>query len=228
MAPVLGRLPKVLAPVDGRPFLSLVLDRWARLGCERVHLLLGHGAADVWACAVSANRPGLAVSASIEPQPLGVIGALRFARSCLADRFIFTYGDVYPTVPPDALLARLAPEDEGCVAACPVDLAGERATVVGERGRVTYYGKNETGLSHVDVGAIVLRASVLDALPVGVSLHEKDLLRPLAESGKLAMYEHRMPSRHIGDPAAYDAFAAWFRSHGTLAGTSRPRSGVCG
>ena len=39
-----GTLPKALLPVAGRPFIDHKLAELARLGVERVVLLLGHGA----------------------------------------------------------------------------------------------------------------------------------------------------------------------------------------
>ena len=76
IAGVLGDTPKVLAPVGGRPFLSLLLDRLA--GVRKLVLCLGHLAPKVteW---LAANPPSVPVETVIEPQPLGTAGALRLA-----------------------------------------------------------------------------------------------------------------------------------------------------
>ena len=44
---VLPNTPKVMAPVDGKPFLRYVIDRLGRSGARRVVLSLGHLADDV-------------------------------------------------------------------------------------------------------------------------------------------------------------------------------------
>ncbi|MSP49662.1 MAG: nucleotidyl transferase [Alphaproteobacteria bacterium] len=76
IAGVLGDTPKVLAPVGGRPFLSLLLDRLA--GARKVVLCLGHLAPKVteW---LDQHPPNVAVETVVEPAPLGTAGALRFA-----------------------------------------------------------------------------------------------------------------------------------------------------
>ena len=45
--PVLGGLPKLLAPICGRPYLSYLLDWLARFGARRVVLGLGYQASAV-------------------------------------------------------------------------------------------------------------------------------------------------------------------------------------
>jgi D-glycero-alpha-D-manno-heptose 1-phosphate guanylyltransferase len=42
LRPVLADRPKVLAPVDGRPFLTYLLDQNADAGTQRVVLSTGH------------------------------------------------------------------------------------------------------------------------------------------------------------------------------------------
>ena len=91
IAGVLGDTPKVLAPVDGRPFLSILLDRLA--GSRKVVLCLGHLASKVtdW---LAANPAPVPVEAVIEPSPLGTAGAIRFALPKLgSDPVLIMNGD---------------------------------------------------------------------------------------------------------------------------------------
>ena len=76
IAGVLGDTPKVLAPVGGRPFLAVLLDRLA--GARKVVLCLGHLAPRVtdW---LEANPPKIPVDCVVEPEPLGTAGAVRLA-----------------------------------------------------------------------------------------------------------------------------------------------------
>jgi len=91
IAGVLGDTPKVLAPVDGRPFLSILLDRLA--GARKVVLCLGHLASKVtdW---LAANPPPVPVETVIEPSLLGTAGAIRFALPKLgSDPVLIMNGD---------------------------------------------------------------------------------------------------------------------------------------
>ena len=81
--PVLGDLPKLLAPIAGRPFLEILVDWLKRFGARRVILGLGHRA-DAVLDYLKANPPAdLQISTTVEPRPLGTAGAVRFVRGKL-------------------------------------------------------------------------------------------------------------------------------------------------
>lgn len=73
---VLGDVPKVLAPIDGTPFLDLLASKLHHLGAARLVLSLGH-LADKVTAHLATHPPALPVSTVIEPQPLGTAGAVR-------------------------------------------------------------------------------------------------------------------------------------------------------
>ncbi len=81
LRPVLGDdLPKVLAPVGGRPFLDVMVAWLDGYGARRLVLCLGHLADKVVAHVAGMEcGAGLAIETVIEPGPLGTGGALRFA-----------------------------------------------------------------------------------------------------------------------------------------------------
>lgn len=95
LRPVIGDLPKCLAPVAGRPFLSYVLENLNSQGVERFVLCLGHGHKQVtrvpWKCSGDTR-----VFFSIEEEPLGTGGALRNALPLLdTDPVLVVNGDTF-------------------------------------------------------------------------------------------------------------------------------------
>ena len=82
LASVLSDRPKVLAPVDGRPFLDILLEQLAGQGVRRAVLCLGVRADQV-AAHLAAHPAPLETALSIEPAPLGTAGALALARGLL-------------------------------------------------------------------------------------------------------------------------------------------------
>jgi NDP-sugar pyrophosphorylase family protein len=82
LASVLSDRPKVLAPVDGRAFLDILLEQLAGQGVRRAVLCLGVRADQV-VDHLKAHPAPLAVEVSIEPAPLGTAGALALARAQL-------------------------------------------------------------------------------------------------------------------------------------------------
>ena len=75
----LGDTPKVLAPINDRPYLDHLLDRLESMGAERIVLCLGHRAEAV--INHVGNRRGIVTA--VEPRPLGTGGGLAFARNHL-------------------------------------------------------------------------------------------------------------------------------------------------
>src|SRR5690606_23878883 len=147
---------------------------------------------------------------TIEPEPLGVGGALTLARAeeMLAEEFVLTYGDVYPTLAASELSAALTDEDTGVMTTCPVWIAGERGNCVVVDGRVVEYQRGLVAATHVDGGMTLLRRSALDLLPAGAFAHEGQLYAELAARGQLRSIARYHASIHIGDPAAYQAAIA--------------------
>jgi NDP-sugar pyrophosphorylase family protein len=88
-----GRLPKVLVPVAGRPFLDHKIDEMHRLGVDRVLLLLGsHG--DQVAEHVRSRAWPLQIDHRSDGETLrGTGGAIKYAAGALDDEFWVTYGD---------------------------------------------------------------------------------------------------------------------------------------
>lgn len=91
---VLGEtLPKALASIDGRPFLSWIL-RWLELqGVTEVVLSLGHGRSEIneW---LSQQSMGVTVTVIEEKEPLGTGGAIVHAlKTCGAKQMIVLNGD---------------------------------------------------------------------------------------------------------------------------------------
>ena len=96
LAGALGDLPKVLAPVAGRPFLDHMLDRLAEEGAKRVVLCLGYRAERVLAHLDRHPRADLELVASVEPSARGTAGAIAHAYEKLrSDPVMVINGDTF-------------------------------------------------------------------------------------------------------------------------------------
>ncbi len=74
-----NKTPKILAPVNGRPYLEHLFEWLAIYGARRIILCLGHLADQVIDHLKQGNFP-FDIITSVEPEPLGTAGALRHAR----------------------------------------------------------------------------------------------------------------------------------------------------
>lgn len=98
-------LPKVLQPIAGRPMLAHVVDVARALGAERIHVVYGHGGAQVRAA--FADQPDLVWAE--QAQQLGTGHAVQQAMPNISDdaRVLVLYADV-PLIAADTLRALLA------------------------------------------------------------------------------------------------------------------------
>jgi D-glycero-alpha-D-manno-heptose 1-phosphate guanylyltransferase len=215
LASVLPDLPKVLAPIAGRPFLDILVETLASRGLRRFVLLLGSRHEQVVAHVESrgAEWPaGVSFERSIEPRPLGTGGAVKLAERFCARRFFLVNGDTFFDLDVAALVrshAQMRP------------LLTLAAASVGDAGRYGKLDVSDAGLverfreKDVDAGAGIINAgiylaepSLLEHIPAGQpSSLERDVFPKLVAGGrKLAVSVQSGAFFDIGTPSSYASF----------------------
>ena len=97
--------PKVMAEINGRPFLSYLLDQLTEAGIARVVLCTGHMAAYIEEH-IGSKHKGLLVDYSREETQLGTGGALKLTDHMLNTKYCLVMnGDSYAELDPVSLLA---------------------------------------------------------------------------------------------------------------------------
>ena len=182
--------PKPLLPVDGAPFLQLLIREISRFGVTRFLLLAAFRSEQIEAFA--ADLPGLLgrdikVDVAIEPDRAGTAGALYHARDRLDDRFFLFNGDSLLHADLLDLEAKLASSGAvGALALRPVDALGRYGVVRLEGEQVTAFGASgdpkAPGL--INGGVYAFSRALVDCLPPTGSL-EADVLPHLADEGAL-------------------------------------------
>lgn len=99
-------LPKPMAPVSGRPFLTHLMDYWIQQGVARFVLSVGYRFQTI-VDFFGNNYRGAAVEYVIETTPLGTGGGLLLAAAklCSSQPFLLLNGDTYFAVDLKALTA---------------------------------------------------------------------------------------------------------------------------
>ncbi len=87
-------VPKPLVPVGGKPVLQYQLELLSRFQITEVVLLLGHGSEQIMDFCGDGSRWGLHIEYSIEPEPLGTAGAVRYAAAHFSDDFLVMHADL--------------------------------------------------------------------------------------------------------------------------------------
>ena len=101
---LIPNLPKPLAPVAGRPFISILLDQLDAQGFSRVVLSVGYRH-EMIRQALGGRHRGIELLYAVEDQPLGTGGGIRLAaQQCRTDEIFVLNGDSYVDVDCSAML----------------------------------------------------------------------------------------------------------------------------
>jgi NDP-sugar pyrophosphorylase family protein len=208
IGPVLGNIPKLLAPISDRPYLAYLLDWLRQFGATRVVLGLGHKAQAVIQF-LNLNKvahEGLTVETVIEPRQLGTAGAIRFARQQLrSDPVLIMNGDSFA----DADLCEFIKHHETVKAkatllCAKVDDAGRYGRVeLDADGRIRGFVEKDPhfhGSDFVNAGVYLFSAAMLDEIAAGdASSLEREVFER-APAGSLAAFAGSFAFIDIGTP----------------------------
>ena len=204
--PVLGDLPKVLAPIGGQPYLAHLLDWFRRFGARRVILGLGHRASAVADYLREHPAADLEISFTIEPEPLGTAGALRFARSrLLTDPVLVVNGDTLVSADLCALVARhFEARASGTILCTEVEHAGRYGRVaLDERGHIGCFIEKDPafgGRAVINAGVYLLSAALLDQIARAKAASLEQGVFERLPAGSLAALTGPFPFIDIGTP----------------------------
>ena len=210
LRPLTERIPKCLAPVNGRPFLEYQLEMLGRRGVRDVVLCVGYLADQVLEYFGDGLRLGVHIQYSWERDGLrGTAGALKNAEPLLAPEFFVTYGDSYLLLDYRDIMRRF--RDGGALGMMVVYRNFDRleqSNVILEDGRVAAYDKHTRlpGMVYVNAGLSVLRRRALRLVPEAEAVAEDELYRALIARGELAACETQQRFYEIGSRAGLEEF----------------------
>lgn len=204
-------LPKVLAPVAGRPFIEHLIDWLTAQGAKRIVFLLGHRADMVTAHLAAHRRAGIEFDWSIEPEPLGTGGALALAAPKFrGDPVMVVNGDTFVDANLGEFCAAYA--KPATMLAVEVDDAGRygRLDIVHEKVmRFVEKDPSFTGKAAINAGIYLLSRGMIGAIATGkpVSL-ERDVFERLAPGTIAAHIDAKARFVDIGTPESWQSAAA--------------------
>jgi D-glycero-alpha-D-manno-heptose 1-phosphate guanylyltransferase len=197
---VVSDVPKCLAPIAGRPFLSYQLDVLQRAGLRRVVLATGYKSEMIEA-AIGTRHGQLDIGYSHETTPLGTGGALWQALSqCRGERAFVLNGDTYVT--PDFTAMAGAPPCDVLVAVVSVpDCARYGSVKLDGRRVVAFEEKGRSGPGLINSGAYLARRDLITRLPrTGAFSLEHDVLETELHHLAIEAFVSDAPLIDIGTP----------------------------
>lgn len=216
---VVADVPKVLAPIGGRPFISYLMDELRAFGARRIVMSLGHMADQVVAYLEGAKSEELEVVTSIETERRGTGGALCLTLPYLRSNPVMVMnGDSLTRVDLCRFVEVHRRGGAGISMVCTridnvarfgvVQLDGkDRVTAFLEKGRAD-------GEGFINAGIYLFERAELEKIAMrGVKSLEHDVLEA-APPGTLQAYAGEFPFIDIGTEESYAKAKVAFRDAG--------------
>ncbi len=192
LRPLTLAVPKQMLPIVEVPMIERVLVTLAAQGVTTAVLALGYRYEEFLGALPSAKALGMGIVPTVESEPLGTAGAVRFAASAahIDETFMVVNGDVLADVELPALARFHADRGaEGTLALSRLDDPTSFGLVaVADDGRVMDFVEkpDATGPGLVSVGTYVLEPSVLDRIPEGRAVSiEREVFPAMVQDGTL-------------------------------------------
>ncbi len=180
-----------MLPIDGVPFLDVLLFELGRHGVRQVLLLAGFAAQQIIEYASSTPlkvRFGLDIEVSVEPQRAGTGGAVWHARDRLDNSFFLLNGDSWFDINLLELSRRAISEAAvtGAIAVRPLPETTRYGVVEVDHDRITRFRQHpeRSGAGLVSGGVYAFRRSLIDGLGPCCSL-EEDVFPRLANNEQI-------------------------------------------
>jgi len=203
---VVSAVPKPLAPIGGRPFLAILIERLERQGIDEAVLAVGYKG-DAIEAALGSRLGGVGLHYVHEDEPLGTGGALARALARI-ERFpvLALNGDTLLELDLAAMLAaHRAAGARLTMAVRRVEDTGRYGRAVIDRGRVVGFAPGEAGRpGTINAGVYLFAENLLadPGLPARFSF-ERDFLERQAQILRPLAYEARGYFIDIGVPEDY-------------------------
>ncbi len=206
LRPVVADRPKVLAPINGRPFLAYLLDQLAAAGFSTVVLCTGYRA-DMIQAEFGDSYNGLRLIYSKEEESLGTAGALRLALPLLeSDPVLVLNGDSYCHVNLPQFFEQYQRQNAAAsLVLTAVDNTARYGAVQIEADQVTSFLEKQAsaGPGWISAGIYLLSQAVLQTIPPGRAVSIEQEMFPAWLKRGVGVFYSAGPFIDIGIPEAY-------------------------
>jgi len=203
LRPITEQIPKVLVPVNGKPFLLYLLELLKIQGVTSIVLCIGYLGKEVSDFFGNGDSYGLRIIYSEEKEGLlGTGGALKQAQNLLNDHFFVINGDTYLHADYSELERVFLRRGKRAlmVAYDNKEATGIKNNVkLDDHLMVIRHDKEspDPDLKYADAGVLVLRREALDFMKEGCSVSLEEGLYPI-------LIQQKEMAAHVTDQRFYD------------------------
>ncbi len=207
--------PKLMAPIDGKPYLDFAV-RWLRyFGANRIVLALGHLAAEIETYVDAHSYNGVEIICVVEQEPLGTAGGLAHAcKSVKSDQILVMNGDSFVDADLCAFMESHRVSQVAGTLLCTLVQDRDRygAVDIDDRGRIVgFQEKTANGTpGRINAGIYAMSSPLIKQVEeLGRGSLEQDVFQKLP-SGSLNAFSGTFDFLDIGSPEDYAKASAVF------------------
>lgn len=213
---IIADKPKVLAPINGRPFLSYLLDQLVNAGFRDVILCTGYKG-EMVRDALGPHYKGLNIRYSRETEPLGTGGALRYALPMIEGSYILAMnGDSYIDADICSFIEWYLKGgyDASILLTNVEDTSRYGRVKIDEDGKIISFDEKQegSGSGWINAGVYLLKTSLLRHIQTGIPYSLEQEFFPCLPDESLYGYRCKSELLDIGTPDSY-ARAEGFLKH---------------
>ena len=190
LMPLTSNKPKCMMDVQGRTITEHMFDLLKKYGIREMLLSVGHMREKVKEYYGDGSKFGVNISYIEEDKPLGTAGPLKLAKPHLKDSFIVTNGDELKTINiPRMFRLHKRKNALATIALTTVTDPSQYGVARMSGTRILEFvekPKAENAPSNlINAGFYIMEPEVINMVPEGFSMLEKDVFPKLAREGKL-------------------------------------------
>lgn len=211
---VVSDRPKPLAAIAGKPFLSYQFDQLAQSGVARVVLCTGFRGGQIEEM-YGQQYGSLRLEYSLEPEPLGTGGALRFAFERLGPGpLLVMNGDSYCHAPLQEL-ARFHGEHRSSFSLLLTHVPQTERfgqVTINEQQQITNFKEKAaaSGPGYINAGVYLVDQAIINQIPTQRAVSLEREVFPQLVGGRFYGLQSHSPFLDIGTPESYASAAHFF------------------
>ncbi len=213
LRPITYEIPKALIPVHGKTLTEHLFDLFKRYDINNIVMAVGHLKERIVAHFNKGKKYGVNIKYIREETPLGTAGPLKIAKPFLKESFFVSNGDELKELNLEEMFKVHKDSNAlATIALVSVDNPSLYGVAKLDGNRILEFVEKPANppTSLINSGLYILEPEVLDMIPEGFSMIEKDIFPKLAEQGRLYGYAFSGQWFDTGNMERYDkALKEW-------------------
>ncbi|MBI2647008.1 nucleotidyltransferase family protein [Candidatus Woesearchaeota archaeon] len=188
LRPLTDKIPKALLKVQGKVITAHIFDLLKKYGIRDIVLCVGYLKEKIKDYFGDGSKFGMNITYVEEEEPLGTAGPLKLARKYLNDSFIVSNGDELKDINiPRMFRLHKRKNALATIALTTVDEPSHYGVARLDGSRIIEFVEKPTHppSNLINAGFYIIEPKVIDMIPNGFSMLEKDVFPKLAKLGRL-------------------------------------------